>query len=49
MLSLAAARSGWLYALTTSGRLLRVDPGTMQVAWKSGQTYRALSILHQDG
>jgi opacity protein-like surface antigen len=49
VLSLAAGHSGWLYALTASGRLLRIDPRTMSVSWRSGPRFIGLTILHQTG
>jgi hypothetical protein len=47
--SLAAGRSGWLYATTTAGRLLRIDPGSMGVAWRSSQSFEGSSILRTAG
>jgi hypothetical protein len=46
VLSLATGRSGWLYATTSSGRLLRIDPGTMHVAWRSESAFTGSTILH---
>jgi hypothetical protein len=46
VLSLATGRSGWLYATTSSGRLLRIDPGSMRVAWRSQEAFSGSSILH---
>jgi hypothetical protein len=46
VLDLAAGRSGWLYGITASGRLLRIDPGTMQLAWWSPPNFKGLSIKH---
>jgi hypothetical protein len=45
VLSLAAGRSGWLYGLTGSGRLFRLDPGTMRLAWSSPPSFKGLFIL----
>ena len=49
VLSLATGSSGWLYATTSSGRLLRIDPGSMRVAWRSQAAFNGSSILHTDG
>jgi hypothetical protein len=46
VLDLAAGRSGWLYGTTASGRLLRIDPGTMQLVWWSPPNFKGLSIQH---
>jgi hypothetical protein len=43
--SLAAGRSGWLYATTAAGRVLRIDPGSMRVAWRSSQSFDGSSIV----
>ncbi|PZR86713.1 MAG: hypothetical protein DLM67_23530 [Candidatus Nephthysia bennettiae] len=47
--SLAAGRSGWLYATTAAGRLLRIDPGSMRVAWTSSPAFKGSSILRTAG
>jgi hypothetical protein len=43
--SLAAARSGWLYATTVAGRVLRIDPGSMRVALTSSPSFDGSSIV----
>ena len=44
--SLAAAPSGWLYAMSSGGQLLRIDPSTMRVMWSSDPTFNGFEILH---
>ena len=44
--SLAAAPSGWLYAMSSGGQLLRIDPSTMKVMWSSDPTFNGFEILH---
>jgi hypothetical protein len=46
VLDLSAGRSGWLYGITASGRLLRIDPGTMRLALWSAPNFKGLSIQH---
>jgi hypothetical protein len=47
--SLGAGRSGWLYATTAAGRVLRIDPGSMRVAWRSSQSFDGSSIVRTAG
>jgi hypothetical protein len=49
VLSLALGPSGWLYATTERGQLLRIDPGSMGVAWKSARSFSGSAILHIAG
>lgn len=49
IMSLATGRSGWLYATTSSGRLLRVDPGAMRAVWISDPVFNGAAVLHTDG
>lgn len=43
--SLGFGPSGWLYALGVSGRLLRIDPASMQVASQSAPLFAGLEIM----
>lgn len=49
VLSLAAGSSGWLYATTANGRLLRIDPASMRVSWKSRPDVGNSAILRVAG
>jgi hypothetical protein len=44
--SLAVGRSGWVYAVSATGRLLRIDPVKTRVAWTSEPEFSGLEILH---
>jgi hypothetical protein len=44
--SLAAAPSGWLYAMSPGGRVLRIDPSTMKVSWASDAAFNGFELLH---
>ena len=43
--SLAFGPSGWLYAIGENGRLFRIDPNRMTVAWSSGPQFENLEIV----
>lgn len=42
--SLGFGRSGWLYGISEGGRLVRIDPNRLTVAWSSGPNFPGLGI-----